>query len=245
MDLQLATLEGEEERLRVKPLEGDPLSGLIQRLATLPPIYETSSGLSLVDLPGEPGPWVLAAEPAAVKAGVALGKPITALNGRPVASVSALRQVLAEAKPGPLSVTQEGVNLALQPTREGLEIPFASPRFAYPALIAQLRLQLQGARGEEAAHLKLNLALALMHFRKYDKALELLRDTRLAATRGVSQGTLDYYTGVCFLKLGGVYIAEAAQAFRAAAKAREATLFGPEGPLVAPLAKAALDELKL
>lgn len=245
VELQLSTLEGEEERLVVKPLEADPLGALIQRLGALPQLYEAGTGLSLLDVAGEPGPWVLAVDAAAQKAGLQAGRALTAVNGKTVATVAAFRQAVLEAKPGPLALAQGALTSTLTPTREPLEIPLTSPQFAYPALIAQLRLQLQGARGEEAAHLRLNLALALMHFRKYDKALELLRDTRLAATRGVSQGTLDYYTGLCFLKLGGVYVPEAAQAFRAALKAREATLFGPDGPLVAPLAKAALDELKL
>lgn len=244
VELQLSTFEGEEERLVVKPLEADPLGGLLQRLAAQPPLYEAGAGLTLLDLPGEAGPWVLAADAAAAKAGIVPGKALTAFNGKPVSSVAAFRQALAEAK-GPVGLAQGGAPLSLAPTREPVEIPFASPQYAYPAVLAQLRLQLQGARGEEAAHLRLNLAIALMHFRKHDKALELLRDTKLAATRGVSQGTLDYYTGLCFLKLGGLYLTEAAQAFKAAAKAREATLFGPEGPLVAPLAKAALDDLKL
>ncbi len=244
VELLLSTLEGEEERVLVKPLEADPLGGLIQRLNTLPPLSEPNSGLSLVDYPGE-GPMVVALDPLAQKAGLQVGRPITALNGKPVAGVHAFRQGLAEGKGGSAAVAQGPATFTLALTREPLEIPLTSPQYAYPFLLSHLRLQLLGARGEEAALLKLNVALALMHFRKFDKALELLRDTRLTATRGVSQGTLDYYTGVCFLKLGGVYISEAAQAFRAALKAKEATLFGPEGPLVAPLAKAALDELKL
>ncbi|HJV90481.1 MAG TPA: hypothetical protein VJ623_09265 [Holophagaceae bacterium] len=244
VELQLSTLEGEEERLLIKPLEADPLGGLVQRLNALPPLFEPSLGISLVDLPGE-SPLVLSADPLAQKAGIVPGRSLSALNGKPVAGVLPFRQALAEFKGDKATLAQGGAPIPLGITREALEIPLTSPQYAYPYLISHLRLQLLGARGEEAATLKLNLALALMHFRKFDKALELLRDTRLAATRGVSQGTLDYYTGLCFLKLGGVYTSEAAQAFRAALKAKEATLFGPDGPLVAPLAKAALDELKL
>ena len=242
--LLISTLEGEEERLVIKPLEANPLAGLIQRLNSLPPLSEPSLGISLVDLRGE-APLVLSADPMALKAGVSAGRPLTALNGKPVTGVLAFRQSLAETKGDKASIAQGATPLPLGISREALEIPLTSSRYVYPFLLSHLRLQLLGARGEEAAYLKLNLALALMHFRKFDKALELLRDTRLAATRGVSQGTLDYYTGACFLKLGGVYISEAAQAFRAALKAKDATLFGPDGPLVAPLAKAALDELKL
>jgi tetratricopeptide (TPR) repeat protein len=244
VELLLSTLEGEEERILVKPLEADPLGGLIQRLNALPPLSEPSVGISLVDLPAE-APMVIAVDPLAQKAGVQVGRSLTTLNTKPLTSVAAFRQQLGEVKSKDAALAQGPATFTLGLTREPLEIPLSSPQYAYPFLLAHLRLQLLGARGEEAGLLKLNLALAYMHFRKYDKALELLRDTRLAATRGVSQGTLDFYTGVCFLKLGGVYVSEAAQAFRAALKAKEATLFGPEGPLVAPLAKAALDELKL
>ncbi|HJW34302.1 MAG TPA: hypothetical protein VJ505_13230 [Holophagaceae bacterium] len=244
VELQLSTLEGEEERIVIKPLEADPLGALIQRLNAQPALSEPSLGLSLVDLPGE-SPLVLSVDPQAQKAGVAPGKGLTALNGKPIPSVQAYRQALAELKGDKTTLAQGGAPIPMALTREALEIPLTSAQYVYPSLLSHLRLQLLGARGEEAAYLKLNLALALMHFRKFDKALELLRDTRLTTTRGVSQGTLDYYTGVCFLKLGGVYISEAAQAFRAALKAKDATLFGPDGPLVAPLAKAALDELKL
>jgi hypothetical protein len=83
-----------------------------------------------------------------------------------------------------------------------------------------------------------------MQFRKYDKAIELLRDARLSTVRGDSQGTLDYQTGLCFLRLGSAYQSEAAQAFRQALKYPQSTLLGPDGPLVAPLAKQALEDLK-
>jgi hypothetical protein len=74
--------------------------------------------------------------------------------------------------------------------------------------------------------------------------MEVLRDARVLGTQGVSQGTLDYYTGVCLLRLGNVYVPEAIQAFNQALKYPQATLFGPEGPLVTPLAKQALEDLK-
>lgn len=244
VELTLSTLEGEEERFLVKPLEADPLGPLVQRLNALPALFEPGLGLTLVDAEGEAGPLVLSADPAALKAGITLGKPLLQVNGKAVSSAAAFRQALQEAKGDKAAVAQGAATLTLALQKEPLEIPLNSSRLAYPLVISHLRLQLLGARGEEAAHLRLNLALALMHFRKYDKALELLRDTRLSATRGVSQGTLDYITGLCFLRLGGVYVSEAGQAFRAAAKS-QATLFGPDGPPVAPLAKAILEDLKL
>jgi len=85
--------------------------------------------------------------------------------------------------------------------------------------------------------------LALMHFRQYDRAMEVLRDAKVSQVQGVSQGTIDYYTGICLLRLGNVYTSEAIQAFNQALKYPQATIFGPEGPLVSILAKQALEDL--
>jgi hypothetical protein len=88
------------------------------------------------------------------------------------------------------------------------------------------------------------MALVLMQFGKYDKAIELLRDAKLSGVAGISQGTIDYHTGLCFLHLGTAYQSEAMQAFRQALKYPQSTLLGPEGPLVSPLARQALEDLK-
>lgn len=243
VELVLATLDGEEERLVVKPLEQDPLGSLVARLNAVPRTQQPSLGLSVLDVPGEPGPWVLAASEGALKAGVLTGKPVLQIQGKPVSTVQALRQIEEGAKE-PVSLSQEGATSILPVHLEALEIPLGSPELCYPAVLAHLRLQLAGAKGDEASLAKLNLALALMHFRKYDRAIELLRDARLSITRGVSQGTLDYHTGLCFLHLGSAYQSEAVQAFRQALKYPHATLLGPDGPLVAPLARQALEDLK-
>lgn len=243
VELRLATLEGEEERLVVKPLEEDPLGALVARLNQVPPLQEPGLGLSLLEVPGEPGPFVLSADDAARKAGLQAGQPLTQVGGKPAGSLADLRRVLREAK-GPLAVAQGATAATLPIQAEALEIPLGAPGLSYPALMAQLRLQYAGAKGDEANLVRLNLALGLMHFRKYDKAIELLRDARLSTVRGVSQGTLDYHTGICFLRLGPAFHAEAAQAFRQALKYPQATLLGPDGPLVAPLARQALEDLR-
>ena len=243
VELVLATLDGEEERLVVKPLEQDPLGALATRLNTLARTQEPGLGLSLLDVPGEPGPWVLAASELALKAGIQVGQPLLQVDGKAVPSVQGLRQQLEAAK-GPLSVSQGGADVSLPVRLEPLEIPLGSPDLCYPAVLAQLRLQYAGAKGDAANLVKLNLALVLMQFRKYDKAIELLRDARLSSVRGLSQGTLDYHTGFCFLQMGSAYQSEAGQAFRQALKYPQATLLGPDGPLVAPLARQALEDLR-
>ena len=243
VELILTTLDGEEEHLLVKPLEQDPLASLVARLNAITPIQRPGMGFSVLDLPGEAGPWVVAASEPALKAGLQLGKPILQVQGKPVPTALALRQLIETAK-GPLSVSQEGSAATLPVQMEALEVPLGSPDLCYPAVLAQLRLQYSGAKGDEANLLKLNQALVLMQLRKYDKAIELLRDARLSTVRGVSQGTIDYHTGLCFLRLGTNYQSEAGQAFRQALKYPQATLLGPDGPLIAPLAKQALEDLK-
>lgn len=243
VELRLGTFDGEEERLRVRPLEQDPLGALAVRLNTLPALREPGLGLTLLELQGEPGPYVLEASDAAQRAGIQPGKPLTQLGGKPLTSLADLRQALAAAK-GPVSLSQGGPAVDLPVQLDALEFPLHSPALCYPALQAQLRLQYAGAKGDEANLLRMYQAMVHMHFRKFDRAIELLRDTRLSTVRGVSQGTLDYHTGTCFRQLGFAYQAEAMQAFRQALKYPQATLLGPDGPLVAPLAQQALEDLK-
>jgi hypothetical protein len=243
IELVVATLDGEQESLLVKPLELDPLGALAARLNLAPPIRQPGLGVSVLDVPGEPGPWVLAANESALKAGVQVGRPILQAQGKSVSTTQDLRK-LVETASGPISVGQEGAASTLSVEPEALEIPLGSVDLCYPALLAQLRLLYAGAKGDEANLIKLNLALALMEFRKYDKAIELLREARLSMVRGVCQGTIDYHTGICFLHLGSTYQSEAGQAFRQALKYPQATLLGPDGPLVAPLARQALEDLK-
>ncbi len=245
VELQLSTPEGETERLIVKPLEDDPLAKLVARLNAQPTLTEPSLGATLLDLPGMPGPWVLSASEAAQKAGLKLHEPILRVDGQPVADRAALHHLLEATGHESVRVLQAGAQpVDLPIIREPLELPLASPRFAYPAVLARLRLQYVGAKGDKANLLKLEIGLALMHFRDYDRAIEELRDAHLGTAPGVGQGTLDYETGRCFMGLGLAYRTEAIQAFREALKYPQATLFGPDGPRVAPLAQQSLEDLK-
>jgi hypothetical protein len=243
VELVVATLDGEEERILVKPLEEDPLASLAVRLNALPPVQRPGLGFSALDLPGETGPWVLAASEVAIKAGLQPGRSILKVQGKSVPTVQGLQELMESSK-GPVTLLQEGGAVTLTTQEEPREIPLGSRDLCYPAVLAQLRLQYAGAKGDLANLLKLNMALVLMQFGKYDKAIELLRDARLSSTTGVSQGTIDYHTGLCFLHLGTAYQSEAMQAFRQALKYPQSTLLGPEGPLVSPLAKQALEDLK-
>lgn len=244
VELILATFQGEEARAQVKPLEQDPLQGWVERLNHLPPFSRPWIGATLLDVPGEAGPWVLEVQEGAQSAGLKANLPITQVNGQAVATVAEFRTALEQAKGETVTAMQGSESLRLPLTRAGVEIPVNAPDLCYPALLAELRLRASEAKGDELGWLRLNQALAFMHFRRHDRALEILRDTRILATRGVSQGTLDYYTGLCLQRLGQAYVPEAIQAFSQALKYPNATLFGPEGPLVAPLARQAMDDLR-
>lgn len=240
--LQVSAADGASETLLVRPFEDDPLADLVARLNALPPLEEPGCGLTLLDVEGEPGPFVLSADADAKAAGVQTLRAITAVNGSPCASVAEFRARLAQAK-GTLQISQGAVNATLPVKAEPLEIPLNSDRYSYPAVLAALRLRLLGAKGDEAGLVRLNLALALLHFRRYDQALEQLKAARLPGDRGVCQGTISYDEGLCYRALGPQYQDQARKAFQTAAQYPSATLLGPDGPLVAPLAQQALDDL--
>lgn len=244
IELVVSTLQGETDRSVVKPLEQEPLATLAARLNRMPPLGEPWVGLDLLDLPGGDGPWVLRADEAALRAGIKASQTITQVDGKGVPDILAFRQALAECGGEQVTVTQGGTSIPLALGQQALEIPLDASDLCYPFVLAELRLRYLGAKGDTAGFIRLNQALALMHFRHYDRAMEVLRDARVMSTRGVSQGTLDFYTGICLLRLGNVYTPEAIQAFNQALKYPHATIFGPEGPLIAPLAKQALEDLK-
>ena len=243
VELVLATLTGEEQRLVVKPLESDPLGQLVAQIETPVALAEPWAGLTLLDMAPD-GPWVLQADASAQAAGVKTGRSIQQVDGKAVASVADVRKALREATGGRITVSQGEAPATLPVTRQALELPVNVAWLSYPFVLSDLRLRYLGASGDEAGLLRLQQALALIHFREYDKALEILRDARVTTVQGVSQGTLDYYTGVCLLHMGSVYLSETVQAFNQALKYPQATLFGPDGPLVAPLARQALEDLK-
>lgn len=245
LELVLSTLGAEEEVYAVKPLEQSP-TGLLERRLNGAPVLGTAwAGLTTLDLPGEAGPWLLQADEAALKAGLKPGRAILQVNGKAVADTAALQAAVREAAPaGKAQVAQAEGSFSVPVGIWGREVPVLSEGLSYPFLMVDLRLRAQGATGEELGLLRLNQALVFLHYRQYERALEMLRDAKLTASAGVGAGTLDYYTGLCLQRLGGSYTTEALQAYQQALKQPQATLFGPDGPLVAPLAKQAIEELK-
>ncbi len=208
-------------------------------------VYRPWSGLITVDTRLHEGPPVLRVVPQspAAKAGLAPGEVVLAADGKPVASTPELLALIEARKPGdtlPLQVRGEGgarvVELRLETTPQ--EIPLNDPELLYNKVMMDLRQQVEGYPGSEAAAFaRLNLGLASMHFSDFAAAHDHFAQAvkELPRHPGLSQGTAQYYLGVALDKLG--YRKEALEAFAAAQAAGEATLYTNDGPPVSALAQ--------
>jgi membrane-associated protease RseP (regulator of RpoE activity) len=203
------------------------------------------TGLITVDTLLHDGVPVLRVVPGspAAQAGLQPGDVVQAVDGKPVKRTKDLLDAV-EAKKGKdkLSVFVKGaagdktVEIALAESPR--EIPLNDPALLYNKVMMDLRQQVQGYPGTPAAAFaRLNLAIASMHFGDFAGAHEhlLKARTELPARPGISQGTALYYLGLALERLG--YKKEAVDAYRAAAAAKDATLFDNDGPSVAPLAE--------
>ena len=117
------------------------------------------------------------------------------------------------------------------------EVPLFDPELLYNKTMMDLRSVSEGYPGTEpAAYASLNLALCAMHFSDFAGAHDYLQAAKAAlpARPGLARGTALYYLGLALEKLG--YRPQAAEAYRAAADAKDATLIDNDGPAVAALA---------
>lgn len=214
----------------------------VDKQATL---YRPWTGLITVDTllhEGVPVLRVVSGSPAA-QAGLQTGDVVQAVDGKPVKRTKDLLDVVDGKKPkDKVSVSLKGpagdrtVDLTLAESPR--EIPLNDPALLYNKVMMDLRQQVEGYPGTPAAAFaRLNLAIASMHFGDFAGAHEHLLKARseLPVRPGISQGTALYYLGLALERLG--YKKEAVDAYRAAAAAKDATLFDNDGPSVAPLAE--------
>ena len=208
-------------------------------------LYRPWSGLITVDTRLHEGVPVLRVVPGspAAAAGIQPGEVLLSVEGREVKATADLLQGLSEKKPedkvslylkGPSGDRTVELTLGESPR----EIPLNDPGLLYNKVMMDLRQQVEGYPGTPAAAFaRLNLAIASMHFGDFAGAHEhlLKARTELPARPGISQGTALYYLGLALERLG--YRKEAVDAYRAAAAAKDATLFDNDGPSVAPLAE--------
>lgn len=207
-------------------------------------LYRPWTGLITVDTllhQGVPVLRVVPGSPAAEK-GVAAGDVLDAVDGKPVKSTADLLAAVA-AKKAKDTITlhlqgasgARSVQLTLGETPQ--EIPLFDPTLLYNKVMMDLRQQVDGYPGTEAAAFaRLNLAICAMHFGDFAQAHDYLVKAKpeLPVRAGLSQGTALYYLGVSLDRLG--YHKEAVDAYKAAAAFKDATLLNNDGPAVAPLA---------
>jgi hypothetical protein len=210
-------------------------------------LYKPWTGLVSVDVLGREGVPVLRVAPGgpAAQAGIAVQDSVTSVDGQPVKWTSELLRAIEAKKPGDkLALHLRNAAGAVRPVELAVgqtpqEIPLNDPALLYNKVMMDLRQQAEGYPGTEgAAFANLNLALCAMHFGDYAAAHDSLMKARPALPQrpGLSQGTALYYLGLALENLGSEYRKEAAEAYRAAAAVKDATLFNNDGPAVAPLA---------
>jgi tetratricopeptide (TPR) repeat protein len=180
----------------------------------------------------------------AAQAGLQPGEVVLSLDGQPVKRTAELIAAVASRKPGDKVALQlrgaagaVGRVLELTLGESAREIPLFDPQLVYNKAMMDQRSVVEGYPGSErAAYAWLNLALCAMHFSDYAGAHDYLQKAKveLPVRPGLSRGTALYYLGLSLDKLG--YRAQAVEAYRAAAEAKDATLIDNDGPPVSALA---------
>ncbi len=228
----------------------------VRRLDNSPAGKEPWWGMSLADTQLDDAPIVARVLPGspAAKAGLRLGDRLRAVGNRKVVSTREAEQAIAAemARPGGLKAAvvlavddATGSRTArLQPGESPLVIPLTDPSLLYNRMLAEFRMRSRGAPDDsERGVALLNLGVAFMHFRAYDKAQsDGFGRATLAAGPGISEGTVQYFRGLCALRRGDP--AAARTAFEAAAGASGSTLESGDGPSAAAAATRMLKALQ-
>jgi len=215
--------------------DGRAIGALVKRLDRAPSPTEPWWGMGLADTllpieePGgrtESGAWpvvvrVLPGSPAA-KAGIQVGDRVQAVESRSVSGVGEVQKAVAAGtsrgggRTSPVVLTVHGAEgqrtVRLAPGESPVLIPLSDPDLLYNRALAEYRLRSRSASDEtERGVAFLNMGIALMHFRAYDKAMSqgFVR-ADLPKGSGISRGTAAYYTGLCNLRRGDPGAARAA-----------------------------------
>ncbi len=241
--LLLAAGSGEPDLLTLSLTDSASQGRVLERLnATLPSLVRPAIDAAFIDVAGTSGAVVARAGNGA---GLAPGDIITSAIGKPVTSVADLQAALlsqpATAQAIALEVKGAGAVMRKVPAPVTMGVDTLGVRD--PALLAnRALLDLQDAVrspvvGVQSMAASINLALVHMRLGNWDDALAALKDVQMLDGPGVSAGTVSYLNGLAFEALGRAPDAQAA--FTKAAASPQARLWY-EGPLVAPLARAKL-----
>jgi hypothetical protein len=188
---------------------------------------------------------VLPGSPAA-KAGVRLGDRVRSVGERRTTSVKDVNAAFAAemTRPGGLRATLvlavddlSGTRTARFSPEDGpVVLPLTDPTMLYNRALAEFRLRARAAQDDlERGVALLNLGVAFMHFRAHDRAnSDGFARASLPQGTGISDGTVQYYRGLCALRRGDPGMARAA--LKTAAAATTSTLESNDGPSAASAA---------
>jgi PDZ domain-containing protein/PEGA domain-containing protein len=233
----------EPDRIPIDLTREQSVKAFLDRFDHVPDLQRPWIGAAFADtLLGEGATVVRVVKggPAAA-GGFVPGDQILSINNRKITSARelALPSAWKEKERVTLGVQRESalqtLSLTVGTTPELL--PMSSPDILYNKALCDYR---QVSRGDDEPMSRslalLNLGIAFMHFRAFDRALtEALNLANLPAGGGVSRGTVRYYQGLCLLKKE--LVPEARTAFQDAAAASDATLESNDGPPVAVRAR--------
>jgi hypothetical protein len=241
------------DRVALRTDDSKKVRQFVRRLDTAPAESEAWWGLGLADsrvpfasqeVSGAHGGApvivrVLPGSPAA-GAGLRVGDRVIRVGTRAAKEATRVTEALADA--GSRS-DDRGIDLVVESARgkrtvrlsageSPAIIPFNDPTIFYNRALAEFHLRSRAAEeGAARGAALLNLGIAYMHFRDYDRALAKgFERASLPEGSGISRGTLDYYEALCTLRKGSA--GKARSAFEAAAEATGSTLGSGDGPLV-------------
>lgn len=233
----------------VNYLDPEGVSGFLARLSAPTPLYGSWIGLTTIDTQLTEGATVLKVDPEgpAASSGIQLGDVVVEAEGEPVATTRGLLDKARGKEPGATLALKvqgpEGTSreVPLAVGRTAIEIPLNQPGYLYNKAIIDMRHRMVAEPAIEPLA-RLNLALGHLQLRDYETALkEHLPKIKMPGSRGICQGTVYYYMGLSYQRLGER--ADAARWYREALKYAEATLQSNDGPRVAGLAERRLREI--
>lgn len=215
----------------------------VDRLSATPTqLVRQSLDTTFIDVEGTPGAVVVRAN---TSSGLAAGDVVTSAAGKPVASVADLRNAVAAQNASATTIALEArsaagaVKKASTPVLTVVDTLAVRDPMVLPnrALLDLQVAHASAAGGVQKAALAINLAVVHLRLGNWDDALAILKDVQATDGAGVSAGTIAYLNGLAYEGLGRA--ADAQAAFTKAAASPNARLWF-EGPLVAPLATAKL-----
>jgi tetratricopeptide (TPR) repeat protein len=215
-----------------------------------PNLYKTWTGMLTVDLLTARGLGVTRVSEGgpAKSAGIQPGDTILAIEGEPIANNKSFLQAVGKTTPGKsfqLQADSGGSprSVELRVDKTPVEIPKNNPDLVYNKILADLQLLAREAANDfEKNFAQLNQAIAYMHFKNWQSAVDTLGRTRFETKSGIGNGTVFYYLGEALSALD--YKAEAISNYQKAISCESCTVGTNDGDLVARLAEKRLKDLQ-